>query len=486
MKVIINCLLIGCSAFTFHLPALAEPVAKQTHVSSHPYSRTEFGSLRMTNGQSTPTITDSEEILDIVSSLEETWQDQYANHLDLSFSSSESTDHISPDVRTIQTSLVTPTAVEENLEKGKELTQSRAAFIWMNAYPEYLRIAISTEMTTQVYDINVSRTEVMTEVEALVRAFEKPYLSPTSEYLPPAQKLYQWIIEPLASTLDENNIDSLIFCLGKGLRILPIAALHDGENFVIQNYAVSRLPAFSLTDMTAESLNHRNILAMGASEFQELISLPAVPIELNTIVGQYGNGTRFLNQNFTLNNLTSQIEIDPFEIVHLATHAKIESGKPKNSYIQFWNEQLNLDEVPRLSQQTGWSNIKLLVLSACETAVINQENNTIDEQVEMSFAGLALQTGVKAVIASSWNISDEGTLALMAQFYEELQTAPTKTIALQRAQLALLKKNVRIEGQTLSNLRSSTPLPETLVPNRPQDFSHPYYWATFTVIGNPW
>ena len=417
--------------------------------------------------------------------MEKTWEDQYADHLDLSFSSSELTDDISPNVRTIQTSLVTPTAVEQNLEKGKQLTQSRAAFIWMNAYPEYLRIAISTENKTQVYDINVSRAEVMTEVEAFVKALRNPYLSPKSDYLPPAQKLYQWIIQPLSPTLDEDKIDSLIFCLGKGLRILPLSALHNGDKFLIQEYAVSRLPAFSLTDMTAESLNNQNILAMGASEFEELISLPAVPIELNSVVGENGKGESFLNQDFTLNNLTAQVATDPFGIVHLATHAKIESGKPKNSYIQFWNEQLNLDEVPKLSEQTGWSNLKLLVLSACETAVINQDNNTIDEEVEMSFAGLALQTGVKAVIASAWDISDHGTLGLMAQFYQELPTAPTKTIALQRAQLALLNKTVRLEGENLSNVRRSDPLPQSLL-RRQQDFSHPYYWATFTVIGNPW
>ncbi len=485
MKLIINGLLIGCSTFTFQVPSLAEPEPKTTTLFSQSRHLLSQKAPVFTKAQATPSITDPEEVLEIVSSLEKTWEGQYANHFDLSFSSSESTDDISPNVRTIQTSLVTPTAVEQNLKKGRELTQSRAAFIWMNAYPDYLRITISTETKTQVYDINISRTEVITQVERLVKSIKHPYLSPKNDYLPPAQKLYEWMIQPLASTLEKDQIDSLIFCLGKGLRLLPLAALHDGETFLVEKYAVSRLPAFSLTDMTAESLKTPNILAMGASEFEELISLPAVPIELNTIVVEDGNGESFLNRNFTLNNLTSQLETEPFEIVHLATHAKIESGKPKNSYIQFWNEQLNLDEAPRLSKETGWSNIQLLVLSACETAVINQENNRIDEQVEMSFAGLALQAGVKSVIASSWDVSDQGTLGLMAQFYEELPTAPTKTIALQRAQLALLNQNVRFEGKTLSNLRSSEPLPESLF-SRQQEFSHPYYWATFTVIGNPW
>lgn len=454
MKFLVHCLLLSCSTFLLHSPIFAMPrLDDQTKLS-----------------RTTSLTTDPQQLLDLVSTLEQNWDEQYRNHLNRQFSRSA----------------VTPQIVQQNLQEVTEQTKSRAAFIWINPYPNSLSITISTGKTTENYEIEVGKAKVVTQVKALVNAIKNPYLSSKQEYLPPAQQLYQWIIQPLLPTLNEQNIDSLVFCLGKGLRVLPFAALHDGENFLIEKYAVSRLPAFSLTNMRPNSLNNSAVLAMGASEFQNLISLPAVPIELATITGQLWQGETFLNEEFTLNNLSLQLQTEPFGIVHFATHAKIESGALANSYIQLWNEQLNLNEFPSLSEQQGWSNVNLLVLSACETALISEENNTIDEAVEMSFAGLALQAGVKSVIASSWDVSDQGTLGLMAQFYEELQTAPTKTIALQRAQLALLKKNVRIEGQTLSNLRSSTPLPETLVPNRPQDFSHPYYWATFTVIGNPW
>ncbi len=411
-----------------------------------------------------------EPLIEIVSGLEQTWESQYREHLDRNFS----------------TSIVTPELVEQNLKQAKIKTKSRAAFIWMNAYPDYLRITISTENKTQVYDLPITREHILKTVEQLVTTLESPFLSPESEYLPPAQTLYEWMIEPILPILEKTNIDTLIFCLGKGLRVLPFSALHDGEKFLIETYAVSRLPAFSLTNMEASSLQNSNVLAMGASEFEVLIPLPSVPIELNTIAADFWQGQSFLNQDFTLNNLTTQIQRESFSILHLATHAKIKSGKPSNSYIQFWDEQLNLDQMPSLAQKAGWSNLKLLVLSACDTAVINQETETLDEEVEMSFAGLALQAGVTSVIASSWEVSDQGTLGLMVQFYQELQTAPTKTIALQRAQLALLNQSVRIEGNTLSNLRGNTPLSETLMFKAQQDFSHPYYWSTFTVIGNPW
>jgi CHAT domain-containing protein len=453
MKSLISCLFLGSCTFLFS-PSVATAIPEKTP------QLTQFSS----------STTPQEELLEIVATMERNWESQYRNHLNQDFS----------------TSTVTPQKVEQSLKEAQAITGSRAAFIWINSYPDYLRITISTAQNTENYELPVTRKELRQQVKQFIQAIQTPYLTPDSEYLPPAQQLYQWLIQPIRPSLQLGNIDSLIFCLGKGLRVLPLAALHDGERFLVEDYAVSRLPAFSLTDMEANPLANSDVLAMGASEFENLIALPAVPIELNTISQQIGRGKTFLNQDFTLNTIEKQMQAQSFPIVHFATHAKIEAGELERSYIQLWNEQISLDEFPNLTKQPWWSNVQLLVLSACETAVINPENETLDEGVEMSFAGLALQAGVKAAIASSWDISDHGTLGLMAQFYQELPTAPTKTIALQRAQLALLNQKVRIEGNTLSNLRSDEPLPESLSLNSQQDFSHPYYWATFTVIGNPW
>jgi Uncharacterized protein conserved in bacteria len=58
-----------------------------------------------------------------------------------------------------------------------------------------------------------------------------------------------------------------------------------------------------------------------------------------------------------------------------------------------------------------------MVLSACRTALG-------DEQTELGFAGFAFQAGVKSVLASLWYVSDEGTLALMSEFYQQLKNSP--------------------------------------------------------------
>jgi CHAT domain-containing protein len=76
----------------------------------------------------------------------------------------------------------------------------------------------------------------------------------------------------------------------------------------------------------------------------------------------------------------------------------------------------------------------------------------------------------------------------MGQFYHQLSQPDVKikAEALRRAQIAMLRGESRVENGQLQvpGLHSSIPLPRELQQN--QDFSHPYYWAAFTMIGSPW
>ncbi|MCT7986089.1 CHAT domain-containing protein [Laspinema sp. A4] len=300
----------------------------------------------------------------------------------------------------------------------------------------------------------------------------------TQTYLPPARQLYQWIIAPLASELEAEEIDTIAFSMDAGLRTLPIAALHDGEQFLVEKYRLGLIPSVNLTDTRYQDIRTFPALAMGASTFSTLPNLPAVPLELETIIQTLGNGREFLNEEFTLENLKFQRASQPFRLVHLATHGQFNPGDPSESYIQLWDGPLNLQEMRDLE----WNNppVDLLVLSACRTAIGSLE-------AELGFAGLAVRIGAKTAIASLTYVSDEGTLALMTEFYQNLKTAPIKAEALRQAQIAMLEGRVRFEGDRLYSESGNFSLrSEGINETQTRDFKHPYFWAVFTLIGSPW
>ena len=80
-----------------------------------------------------------------------------------------------------------------------------------------------------------------------------------------------------------NRINTLLFSLDTGLRSLPLAALYEGKQFLVEKYSLSQIPTISLTDTRYQSLQNAFVLAMGAAQFTKLSPLPAVPVELATI-----------------------------------------------------------------------------------------------------------------------------------------------------------------------------------------------------------
>lgn len=125
------------------------------------------------------------------------------------------------------------------------------------------------------------------------------------------------------------------------------------------------------------------------------------------------------------------------------------------------------------------TSVELLVLSACRTAIG-------DDLAELGFAGLTLQSGAKSALASIWNVSDTGTLALMSEFYRQLRTTSTKAEALRQAQLKMLRGEVHVEEDQLRLSQGHVALPDELIYEEISDLSAPYYWAGFTMIGSPW
>ncbi|HEY9891139.1 MAG TPA: CHAT domain-containing protein, partial [Candidatus Sericytochromatia bacterium] len=380
------------------------------------------------------------------------------------------------------TPIVTLGKAQKTLRKIERATGTKPAIIYASCVPQssgdkQLELVLVTPQDKPVRQVvpGASCSKVLAEVKTLRRKVTD--IRSFKGYLAHAQQLYQWLVAPLEKDLQAQKIYNIVFIMDAGLRSVPLAVLHDGKGFIVERYSVGLMPSLSLTDTRYVNVKNASVLAMGAAQFTDQNPLPAVPVEVSVIAGKLGSSKSFLNSGFTLENLKSARISKPYGIIHLATHAEFQEGKPGNSYIQLWDMKLSLDKLRQLKLSDP--PVEMLVLSACRSAVG-------DESVELGFTGLAVQAGVKSALGSLWYVSDEGTLGLMITFYEQLKTAPIKAEALRQAQLAMLKGEVRLEGGQLVTSRGSFPLPPELRKLGKKDLTHPFYWSAFTMIGNPW
>ncbi|BAT56922.1 hypothetical protein NOS3756_59340 (plasmid) [Nostoc sp. NIES-3756] len=401
---------------------------------------------------------------DVIAVQEESWKKDYEKYLEYDFNQA----------------IMGANSVRKVLQKITNETGKKSAVVYLIPGESELEIILvkSNQEPIRKTISAANRQNLIKVVKKFQSEINDIKQVDNQNYLADAQQLYQWLIAPIAQDLQAENIDTLLFCVGVGLRSLPFSALHDGKQFLVEKYSTSLIPAFSLTNTRYTDIRNSPVLAMGASQFQNLEPLPSVPVELSTIVQNKG-GSNFLNDKFTVDNLRSQRQQQFYKIVHLATHGVFTSGAVSNSYIQFWNTRVRLNQLRNLQLNTP--PVDLLVLSACQTALG-------DEEAELGFSGLALEAGAKSAIGSLWSVSDVGTLALMTEFYSQLNTLPIKADALRQAQIIMLHKQIQIRQGQLQQLRSSRkiPLPPEMAKIGDFDLSHPYYWAAFTMIGSPW
>ncbi|MDX2213887.1 MAG: CHAT domain-containing protein [Oculatellaceae cyanobacterium bins.114] len=413
-----------------------------------------------------------------ISTLERNYTRQYGSYLGLD-----------------QTPIATLDEAQAIAREIEEATGIKPAFVYINFVPEsvdglvgvpiqptdtdQLEVVVVTKDTVIRRRIaEATRARVMTTAQQFRGEITNPRRVDTTSYMPTAQQLYRWFIEPIASDLQTQEINNLVFLPDAGLRSLPYAALHNGQQFLVEQYSIGLMPSLSLTDMRYVDIRNSTVLAMGISEStQGQVPLPGVPVELTTIALDLWRGSIYLNDRATLDNLKRTRQQTPYGIIHMATHADIVAGAANESYIQLWNDKLRMDQLREL----GWNDppVNLLVLSACRTALGSEE-------AELGFAGLAVQAGVKSVLASLWYVSDAGTAALMTGFYQSLNTAPIKAEALREAQVAMATGQVYIHNGTIQGLSKPIALPGVSLDTGDRSLSHPYYWAAFTMVGNPW
>ena len=100
------------------------------------------------------------------------------------------------------------------------------------------------------------------ELETAVVSFRNEIKNTkTNAIQKPAQKLYQWLIKPIAAELEQNKIQTLIYAPDGQMRYVPLAALYDGKQWLVEKYQINYITALSLTELEKESFQNPNILA---------------------------------------------------------------------------------------------------------------------------------------------------------------------------------------------------------------------------------
>jgi CHAT domain-containing protein len=335
----------------------------------------------------------------------------------------------------------------------------KAAVIYPIILPKYLAVIVSLPGQPLLY----YKTALVTdqddrEANEIERVYDdlfpslNPFISDPNP-LRAEQQFYDWLLRPAEAELERHGIRTLVFVLDGLLRGVPLAALHDGRQYLIEKYNLALTPGLQLLNPRSFSSERLRILMGGLAEARQgFPPLPGVKQEVKEI-SQVVSTKVLLDRDFTSAHLQKEIETVSFPIVHLATHGQF-SSQAEDTFLLTWDERINVKELDRLLQERDRRSpnpIELLILSACQTA-------TGDKRAALGLAGVAVRSGARSTIATLWSIQDRSTADLMTQFYLKLsKPGTTKAEALRQAQLSLLRS--------------------------PQ-YQHPFYWAPFVLVGN--
>ena len=300
------------------------------------------------------------------------------------------------------------------------------------------------------YSVATTPQQVSTLVEKLQQNLILPYTS-ESDILPLSQQIYDWLIKPAQNDLEKSGVETLAFVLDGPLQSLPMAALHDGQQYLIEKYAIALTPSLQLFDPQPLTKTKLEAITAGLSKARFGFNpLEYVERELEQIDSEIP-AQILLNSQFTTTNLDREITSSPKSIIHVATHGQF-SSQAKDTFILAWDRPINVNQLDNVFQirQESQNALELLVLSACETAAG-------DERAVLGLAGVAVRSGARSILASLWLVDDESTAQLMSHFYQQLDAGVTRGEALRRAQQTLLHQ---------------------------QKYNHPRYWAAFVLLGN--
>lgn len=324
-----------------------------------------------------------------------------------------------------------------------------AAIVYIIPLESRLELLVETKSGLKKVTVDVPSRRLMDQARLFRHHVER---RTTYFFKGHGEALYAWIIEPIKKILEADDVDTLVFVPDGALRNVPMAALFDGEKYLIEQYAVAVAPGLSLIEsQEATSPNSRFLFSGLAAERHGFPGLPAVVQEAELISKSF-SPTVLMDGTFLKDDLENTFLRNDYRYVHIASHGQF-SGRADSTFVLTYDGFLTLDDLENLIRPSSYRGapVELLTLSACQTAAG-------DDKAALGLAGVAIKAGCRAALATLWFVSDQASALMVDEFYRALAKPGTsKAKALQHAQ--------------------------TVLRNDPR-FRHPRYWAPYLMIGN--
>ncbi len=251
-------------------------------------------------------------------------------------------------------------------------------------------------------------------------------------------ELHALIWAPLEPTL--GSCRRVLVVPHAQLGAVPFAALRDGRESLVDRHEIAMVPSarIALRGLGRPHRRVHSVLALGESS-----RLPHALHEARTVSAMFPEGRACVGADATIDSLRRFGE--QADVIHFACHAQFRADNPMFSAVHLHDGPLTAQVIESMSLRSA-----LVVLSACETALHAEDGG--DEIFGITRAFLV--AGAERVVASVCAVDDAAAARTMIAFYGGLNRGASTGAALREAQLAVR-----------------------------ETAEHPYYWATFALIG---
>jgi tetratricopeptide (TPR) repeat protein len=312
------------------------------------------------------------------------------------------------------------------------------------------------------------------------------------------QKLWelQNILQISTVIQELQDITQLILIPHRDLHRLPLHALFStsspSQEELTSNFTISYLPSvqtgLSVKAHSISPLLHPIFLGVDSSNRTNYSALKFAKLEAEIISKMFNNSQIIQGVNATKNIVANAVFNK--SIFHFLGSVINHYNQPKTSELVLGDEEkITLQEI----REQNLNSYQLVTLAGAETAVTKNQNIK-SEYVDLGSSFIC--GGVPYVVSTLWSVESSARALVMIEFYRRLQMNKSPVTALTEATLWLkeltgddlkqwyedLQNN--LDGDQLTVKLDLETLYKT-VETAPDEkaYSHPYYWAGYTIKG---